>query len=117
MSYALFVDSSTSVTLEPEYDFSRDDEKIEDVHRMRDGSMFRYKWGEFDKWKFSVRYVNSSDASVINNWFKSNQQLLFMEVGATQVHSVYITNKKLPISKLIKPYDNLFEGGLELETY
>lgn len=117
MPFALFVNSADSITLEPEWDFEESGSKIEDMHRMRDGSLFRYKWGSFDKWKFSVMFVNSATKNTINEWFDTNQKLLFMEVGDTAVHSVYLSSKKLPIGKVIKPYTDQFRGTIELETY
>ena len=117
MPYALFVDSSNSVSFNPEFDFTRRDNKIEDVHRVRSGEQYRYKWGEFARFSMTVKYLNSADMSIINSWWSTNTDLLFMEEGTTDVYSVHIANKDTPIGKQALPYDNQFYGKLELETY
>jgi len=117
MAFRLFVNSSTGVTLEVEYDFSNERQKIEDKHRTRDGSQHVYKWSAWDKLGFSVNYVNSSTKAIVNSWWESNTDLLFKDENDTQVFSMRITNDSLPISKFIKPYDNLWAGKIELEGY
>jgi len=117
MPYALFVDSSNSISFDPEYDFKDEGEKIEDVHRVRSGEQYRYKWGSYDRFSFSVMYVNSSTKSIVNSWWLSNTDLLFMEEGGTDVFSVHLANGKKPIDAVIAPYDDTFKGKIELETY
>ena len=117
MGWILFVDSSNSVTLDPEYDFKKVTIKVEDEHRMRQGNMFRYKWGEYTRWEFSVMFISSADQFTINNWHSETEKLLLMEEGGTQVFSVYLTNKESPIAQLIKPYNDQYRGKIELETY
>lgn len=79
MAFRLFVDSSTGVTVTPEFNMSDGGEKIESRHRMRDGSEFVYKWGEFDKKKIDVRFVNSEFKSLVNDWWSDNIDLLWIE--------------------------------------
>ena len=55
--------------------------------------------------------------AVVNSWWESNTELLFMKVGGTQVYSVRIENNNAPIRKFVEPYDDLYEGKIELETY
>lgn len=117
MTFRLFVDSSNGVDIEPEYDYLERDAKIESRHRTRSGKEFVYKFGDIGKFKFSVAYVNSSFKATVNSYWKSNTNLLFMEVGATVVSSVRLTNKSLPIGSPIKPYSDTFKGVIELETY
>lgn len=117
MSFRLFVDSSNGITLNPEYDYEKNRTKIENDHRTRDGSMFRYKWSAFDKFGFGVRYLNSSNMAIVNSWWESNTDLLFKDENSTEVFSLRLVNDSLPISKFIKPYDNLFSGVIELEGY
>jgi hypothetical protein len=117
MAYRLFVDSSNGVTIEPEWDFKYQDKKIEDEHRMRSGGRYVYKWGSFKKWKVPVNYVNSSFMAIVNSYWASNTALLFKSQSDSAVYSVQITNDDLPIAEFVKPYDTLFKGVIELETY
>jgi len=115
--FRLFVDSSTGVDVYPEYDFDDSEKKIESRHRTRDGSEFVYKWSEYSVIKMSVMYVNSAFKSQVNEWWSNNTNLLWMETGGTDVTSVRLTNTTKPISKVIKPYYDLFQGKIELGTY
>lgn len=117
MTFRLFVDSATGLDIDPEYDFKDSAERIESRHRTRDGSEYAYRWGDFRKFEFSVSFVNSEFKSVVNSWWNSGTDLLFMEVGATDVTSVHIVSKSQPIDKLVKPYTDLFAGKITLESY
>lgn len=117
MSYLLFPSSGNHVTLEPEWDFDRNDKKIEDVHRTRAGREYRYKWSSYRVFKFGNTFVTSGVAAVVNSWWDSNTNLLFMKSGDTQVFSVRLVNKDLPFGRFQKPYDDLYQGNIELETY
>lgn len=116
--FRLFVDSSTGIDIDPEYDFKDGGQKIEDVHRAKSGAQYRYLWGSYEKIEFSLMYVNSSDAYTINNWWDTNADLKFMEVNvAASEVQVHVTNRNKPIDKNIKPYRNQFKGKVILETY
>jgi len=118
MTYRLFVDSNNGIDVEPEYDYKEPDEKIENRHRVRSGEEYVYKWGEFNRWEFSVEYINSSDRAIINSWWSSNTDLLWMEEGSSVVSSVHITNKTKPVDKPHKPYSlTLWKGVLKLGSY
>lgn len=117
MAFRLFVDSSNGVSIEPEWDLAEPDKKIEDEHRTRAGGRYVYKWGSFRRWKFAVSYVDSSFAAVVNSWWLSNTQLLFKSESAAAVYSVQLMNDEKPVSRYVRPYDTLFSGVIELETY
>jgi len=117
MTFRLFVDSSNGLDVNPEWDYKETDEKIESRHRTRDGSELVYKWGEFEAKEFTVMFVNSEFASIVNSWWSSNTNLLWMEEGGSAVNSVHIVNSKKPIDSFIKPYKDLFKGKIQLGTY
>lgn len=117
MTFRLFVDSSNGVDVNPEWDFKEQQEKIENRHRTRDGSEYVYKWGEFTTLKFKVTFVNSSFKSIVNSWWNTNTNLLWMEEGGTAVTSVQLINKTQPVDSFMKPYTDLFGGTLEIGTY
>lgn len=110
-------DGSVVVSLYPEWDFERDNQKMEDVHRSRSGRMYRYKWGEFQRVKFGIEHLSSSDMTKINSWWGANTALRLFDTGSTVVISGYLTNKGLPIGEYMEPYDNEFGGTIELESY
>lgn len=115
--YRLFVDSSNGVDVNPEYDFAQEDEKVERRHRVRSGKEYVYKFGDYSNFKFTVRYVNSEFRSIVNSWWNTNTELLFMEEGGADVYSVRIFNDNMPVSKFEEPYTDLFKGKIELSTY
>lgn len=116
MAFRLFVDSSTGVTVYPEWNFEQDTTKIEDEHRARSGARYVYKWGQYEKFKFSVSWVNSEFRSIVNSWWSTNTKLLFMEEGSTEVYSVQLVGD-LPVNEYMKPYRDQFGGVIELEGY
>jgi len=115
--YRLFVDSNNGVDLYPEWDYEEGGQKIEDRHRTRSGAEYVYTWAEYDLIKFSVTYVSSSTKAVVNSWWSSNTDLLFMRQGDADVTSCRLLNKSKPIGKLVKPYADQFSGRIELGTY
>ena len=116
--YYLQIDSDNQVALDPEYDFTRKDEKKESAFRACAGTLWVYKWGDFDQWKFGLKFVTSADMSVVNSWWKSNAELQFYpDDNKTDVSTVMIRNKNTPISKMMKPYTSLFGGAIELSTF
>ncbi len=115
--YRLFVDSSNGVDVYPEYDMTDASRKVEARHRTRAGAEYVYTFGEYTQIKFSVKYVNSSFRAIVNSWWASNTDLLWMEEGGTEVYSVRLMNKALPVGKVIKPYSDKFQGTIELGTY
>ena len=115
--YRLFVNSSTGLDIDPEYDYEEGAEKQESSHRSMTGRLYKYKWGSFRSFKFSTQFVNSSFMSIVNSWWESNTELKFMKTNGTEVYSVRIENRETPIRQVIEPYDDLFKGRIELETY
>ena len=117
MPFILQSDSNTQVNLEPEFDFKDSSTKIENQHRTRDGSLFKYFWDEYPRIKFTIRFINSAQTKQINEWWSNNTELEFYEEGTTDVSSVLITNKTKPVDQFIRPYTDKFQGRIELEGY
>jgi hypothetical protein len=117
MSFILQANSSSQVTLEPEYDYARTDAKIENEHRTRSGDRYVYNWGRYRRIKFSIRYVDSATMNIVNNWWRNDTKLEFYEQGTTDITSCQLTNSTIPIGEFVRPYTNLFEGRVELEEY
>lgn len=117
MAYILFISSGTDVTIEPEFDFREAKRKQETRHRTQGGREYVYKWGNYTTWRFSVEYVNSSFRAIVNSWWDSNADLLFMHDTDLVVSSVRLLGTREPISGFVRPYDDLFKGTIELGTY
>ena len=64
-----------------------------------------------------IAFVDSSFKAVVNSWWNTNTDLLWMEEGGADVTSVHLTNKSQPIDGFVKPYNDLFKGKIELGTY
>lgn len=118
MTWALFVDSSNSISFEPEWGMSQPDKKVESTHRTKGGKLYRYKWGGYNQFKFGLNYVSSSDAAIVNSWWDSNTELLFIdEDDATTLSSVYLMNTTKPLTVRPKPYLEYSKGTINLSTY
>lgn len=119
MNFLLGPDSSTAITLDVNYDYNNQEVPIRNSHRTKSGRGYFYHWGEFDRVTFGVDLIPVESASIINSWWHSQTELLFfVESGdACEVSSVMITNGSQPFSQYAKPYDNLMNGSIVLETY
>ncbi len=105
------------VTLEPEYNLKQRDTKQENIFRVRSGRRYVYSWGDSKSWRFNVRYVNSAIVATVNSWWESDTELLYGNIDRTEVNTVRLENRNLPIAEFEKPYDDLFKGKIELGTY
>ena len=111
-------DSATQITVNPEFDYAEPDRKVENRHRMRSAAEFVYKWAEYRRHIFTWRFVSSADATIVNSWWSSNSELLFMKDDGTDVSSVRITASEKPITNPIIPYnESQLQGLITLEAY
>lgn len=117
MSYLLFPSSGNHVSFEPEWDFDREDAQIKTEHVTRAGKRFVYKWGSYCKFNFSVQFVSSADAALVNSWWITNTKLMFKSTSETAVYSVMLIASDLPIGQFQKPYTDMFKGRIELQGY
>ena len=117
MSFNLYIDASNTVNFDVEYDYRKEDKQILSEHMARSGRRYTYQWGMVQKRRFSVRFISSSTASIINSWWQSNVSLILQESGSVEVFSCKLTNDTTPISRFEKPYNDLYRGVIELESY
>ncbi len=115
--FTLFIDSYNSVSFDVEYDFRNDTKQIKSEHQSRSGRRFTYKWGEVGGRSFSVRFVSSSTAAIVNSWWSSNVSLRLQEEGTLDVFSCTLVSDTPPIGRFEKPYNDLYRGKIELEGY
>lgn len=118
MSFTLFTNSTDGVTITPDYGFKIDDRKIENSVRARSAKLTSYKFSDYRKWILPLRFVNSADKQTINDWWKENKELFFVDDNdTTTLYSVRIANKSAPINVVEKPYDYEWRGKIQLEEY
>jgi hypothetical protein len=119
-TFELGISSSDAITLFPEFSYEGGKKQIRSDHRTKSGRMYRYTWGDYDRFKFDLEWVAGTDASVVNSWWESDTELLFFITSstATEVHSVMIMNNESPLRSFNKPYDDYYRGkAILLETY
>jgi len=66
---------------------------------------------------FGIRFVDSSFASTLNQWWLDNRDIMFAENSADIVYFLRMINEKPPMREYISPYDTLYSGVIELESY
>lgn len=101
-----------------EYDYKNELKKIEQTHRSRSGRRYVYTWAEYERLKFGVKYVSSSGQSLVNSWYRNNTKLIYSETdSASIITSCQLVGRKVPIGQFVKPYNDLYKGVIELESY
>lgn len=113
---SLSSDLGGRVPLKPEFDYIEQFKKDETRHRSLTGAEFAYNWGFFKRWKFSILFLNSEQATQINSWWITNTDVKLRFFGETP-SDVRIVNRTTPISKRMEGRHDLFRGVIELETY
>ena len=98
-----------------EFDWKREDKRLESNHRTRSGKQFRYKWGEFERVAFAVDQVNSATAAQINSlWITGS---VCVVTRYSDVISGYIVNAQSPFNKVTDARYDLWQGRIELESF
>lgn len=116
--FLLFANSNSDTAyFHVEWDYSESKQKIQNDHRMQDGGLYQYKYGEYTKIKAPVTYVTSDYVEMVSSWWGANTELHWVEEGSNNSFSVKITNKKRPIDKKVMPYSYYYMGTLELEGW
>lgn len=115
--FSMWVDSVTALQFDPEFDITNRSSKNQSEHRTRGGKQFTYKWGGTVAFKFGIKFVDSSFASTINQWWLDNRDIRFAENSADVVYFLRMINEKVPMKEYIEPYDTFYSGIIELESY
>ena len=114
----LFSDSSTSVTLSPEYDYEHLPSKIQSRRRGIDGTEYVYNFGTYTEFSVPVEHVTSSDREQLYSWWLNNTSLVWQEdAGVTSEYTVRMTDDVFPLRKRNKPYFHQFMGTIKLSTF
>ena len=113
--FLLFSNSTDGMALEPDYSFAQKGKLITSQLRTQDGGLKIYKYGEFAAFEVPVTYITTSDQLQINKWWSAVTDLKFVWQGSE--YNVRVMNKNQPIDKVIVPYNNLYQGTIELEGF
>jgi hypothetical protein len=68
-------DGTTVIDLTPSFDSEVSTEVIVSEARTKAGALFRYKWADFDRFKFDLERVPAIQAAQVNYWFRNNTSL------------------------------------------
>ena len=119
LEYQLGISSDTVVVIEPDWNYRQGKKQFRTETRAKDGTLYSYKWGDYEKFSLSVQWASSSDAALVNSWWDDRTELLFFIVSgtATEVHSVMIMNNATPLAQHKKPYPDKYRGKIILESY
>lgn len=119
LTFQLGISSADAVILRPEFDYQGGRRQIASSHRTKAGRLYRYTWGDYERFQFTLDFVPASDAALVNSWWSTDTELLFFVSSdtATEVHSVMITAKQTPLRRFRAPYADLYKGKILLEGY
>lgn len=118
-TFKLWDGSSNSVILLPDFNYKKETEQVADTTRSKDGSLYRFKYGDYTTFKLEVPFIDTSLASTVNSWFEV-QQLCQFEIssgGGAEVNSVMFINDSSPFDGFSTPDGLYMSGKLELSTY
>jgi hypothetical protein len=106
------------VPLYPEWSFEDRSELIRAQHRTRSGVLHDLVWQKFLSYSMPLRYLPGSHAALLNWWWEQGLALLLTldSSDGESLHAVRIVNDSQPIGKRLRPYADLWEGTLHLES-
>jgi hypothetical protein len=106
------------ITLYPEISFKEQAQIIKTDHVTRGGERHTHVWGKNFNYSVPLRYISDSHANLINWWWENKFALAFT-LDTSESESTYIVriaNNSQPIGKRVKPYQDKWEGLLQLES-
>ena len=121
--FDLYYNVSSVVVLSPQMEASTRLRQVMDSGVSRYGRRLNYSWAGVWAQDLPVVYVTAGERLAINSWWSSRSQLTFRQYdstsgsGAATDRACFISNRFMPISKLMSPYIDLYRGKLELDIY
>jgi len=121
-TYTLYMDDVLStvdpITLYPEWSFMEQSRLVQARHRTLGGKEHVYTWGKYFAYEVPLRFLSDSHAALINWWWSNQFHLLFTLDSSDSESSfiVRIANDRQPIGGRMRPYADLWQGVLQLES-
>lgn len=105
-------DATITVSLDTDYDFQLNAELIVSRDSAIGGTLSQYLWGKHERFTVPLRYLSGNDAAQLNEWWADTDELVFYYDSTS--YDVYIINQERPVQSLEKPYQDTWQGDLEL---
>ena len=105
-------------TLHPEYSFQEQARTIRSQHRTLGGKLHTYTWDKYFAYQVPLRYLSDSYAALLNWWWENQFNLAFtLDTSDSESTLICrIVNETQPIGSRIRPYDNMWQGMVQLES-
>lgn len=109
----------TAVEIFPRHGTDYGQNKIQKRQRTIDGSEFVYREnGGFTRVVLDLEFVNQTDRAQLYTWWLLNTTVHYFETeNPTFSATGRIMGDKFPLSKRTRPYNDLWEGKLILESF
>ena len=110
--------SADRISLFPEWTFQERARLIRNQHRALGGELHTHVWDKYFAYTVPLRFLPDSHVELINWWWQSQFDLLFT-LNSSDSESRYIVrivNDVQPVGRRVRPYDDLWEGTLQLES-
>lgn len=107
-------DSTITVSLDVDWEFQHNAQLIIERDLTVGGAAVDKLWSRFDAFELPISYLQSSDADLINEWWRDTEQLVFNFDGSC--YDVRITNEDQPFRSLNRPYQDLWQGTIIIQT-
>jgi hypothetical protein len=107
-----------AIPLHPEWSFEERAQILRAQHRTRSGLLHTLVWEKFFAYTVPLRFLSDSHAALINWWWE-RQWALLLTLDTSDSESLYlvrIANETQPIGRRVRPYEDRWEGTLELES-
>lgn len=105
-------DGVTSLSLEFDWESSRNAENVLNASRALGGRESKHLWANVKAFNLPLSAVPSSDAALINEWWRATTAVT-LYFDATS-YSCYITGGQ-PFTKMMKPYQDRWDGTIQIE--
>ena len=105
-------DLTITVSLDTDFEFQLTAELLVSRNSAVGGTLSQKLWGGYEQFNVPLRYLSGSDALQLNEWWADTDELVFYYDQTS--YNVYIVNQTTPIGSLERPYQDTWEGTLEL---
>lgn len=77
-----------------------------------------YKWSDYGEWSLPIKYLNNTIANLINYWWEKDFLLKYTNdrYNNEEIFVVKISSNESPFLKRMKPYSDLFEGVIKIQS-